>query len=414
MAELHRTTLGNTLILEVNATPNAAITAPRGSKAYDSATGDEYVNTNGAQAWTKLAKTGDAPTAHAASHIGGAGDAIADAVAAGAAGLMSGADKTKLDGVEALADVTDLTNVSGALGTTAAAAVTDTGTGAGNAGKLLKLDAGGLADGRDLATDGTKLDGVEALADVTDLANVSTALGTTAAAAVTDTGAGAGNAGKILKLDAGGLADGRDLATDGTKLDGVEALADVTDATNVNAAGAVMESDAVTPLNRLTLGATSTLAANVIGAATETIHTALTLTSAMLNTARRWIKWRALLRVVTANGADTWQIRARFGGVGGILLVDSTAKDIAAGDLVEIQGDIFIDTIGAATVAKIQTLTMIAGGGNFAMPITTRVFDETNPSTEISNTLVVTGTCNTADAGNTVSLVAFEAEVMPA
>ena len=292
MAELHRTTLGNTLILEVNATPNAAITAPRGSKAYDSATGDEYVNTNGAQAWTKLAKTGDAPTSHAASHIGGAGDAIADAVAAGAAGLMSGADKTKLDGVEALADVTD--------------------------------------------------------------------------------------------------------------------------ATNVNAAGAVMESDAVTPISRLTLGATSTLAANVIGAATETIHTALTLTSAMLNTARRWVKWRALLRVVTANGADTWQIRARCGAVGGILLVDSTAKDIAAGDLVEIQGDIFIDTIGAALTAKIQTLTMIAGSGNFATPITTRVFDETNPTTEASNTLVVTGTCNTADAGNTVSLVAFEAEVMPA
>lgn len=40
-----------------------------------------------------------------------------------------------------------------------------------------------------------------------------------------------------------GTVDGRDVATDGTKLDGIEALADVTDATNVNAAGAVMESD---------------------------------------------------------------------------------------------------------------------------------------------------------------------------
>lgn len=37
--------------------------------------------------------------------------------------------------------------------------------------------------------------------------------------------------------------DGRDIATDGTKLDGIETGADVTDATNVNAAGAVMESD---------------------------------------------------------------------------------------------------------------------------------------------------------------------------
>jgi hypothetical protein len=36
--------------------------------------------------------------------------------------------------------------------------------------------------------------------------------------------------------------DGRDVATDGTKLDAIEASADVTDATNVEAAGAVMES----------------------------------------------------------------------------------------------------------------------------------------------------------------------------
>lgn len=40
--------------------------------------------------------------------------------------------------------------------------------------------------------------------------------------------------------------DGRDVATDGTKLDTVETNADVTDATNVAAAGAVMESDSTT------------------------------------------------------------------------------------------------------------------------------------------------------------------------
>ena len=44
----------------------------------------------------------------------------------------------------------------------------------------------------------------------------------------------------------GGTVDGRDIATDGTKLDGIEALADVTDATNVNTAGAVMNSDVST------------------------------------------------------------------------------------------------------------------------------------------------------------------------
>lgn len=41
-------------------------------------------------------------------------------------------------------------------------------------------------------------------------------------------------------LAVAGTVDGRDIATDGTKLDGIEALADVTDATNVAAAGAGM------------------------------------------------------------------------------------------------------------------------------------------------------------------------------
>jgi len=40
--------------------------------------------------------------------------------------------------------------------------------------------------------------------------------------------------------------DGRDLSVDGAKLDGIEASADVTDATNVDAAGAVMNSDTST------------------------------------------------------------------------------------------------------------------------------------------------------------------------
>jgi len=40
-----------------------------------------------------------------------------------------------------------------------------------------------------------------------------------------------------------GTVDGRDVAADGTKLDGVEASADVTDTTNVTAAGALMDSE---------------------------------------------------------------------------------------------------------------------------------------------------------------------------
>jgi len=41
-------------------------------------------------------------------------------------------------------------------------------------------------------------------------------------------------------ITVGGTVDGRDVATDGTKLDGIEALADVTDTANVTSAGAAM------------------------------------------------------------------------------------------------------------------------------------------------------------------------------
>ena len=44
-------------------------------------------------------------------------------------------------------------------------------------------------------------------------------------------------------ITVGGTVDGRDVAADGAKLDGIEALADVTDVTNVTAAGALMDSE---------------------------------------------------------------------------------------------------------------------------------------------------------------------------
>lgn len=62
-------------------------------------------------------------------------------------------------------------------------------------------------------------------------------------AATTDTGGGAGNAGKVFVGDSAGKLDGRDVGADGSKLDGIEAGADVTDAANVDAAGAVMNAD---------------------------------------------------------------------------------------------------------------------------------------------------------------------------
>lgn len=66
------------------------------------------------------------------------------------------------------------------------------------------------------------------------------AQGTTADAALPKAG---GEMSGNITMAGAETVDGRDLSVDGTKLDGIEVGADVTDAANVNAAGAVMESD---------------------------------------------------------------------------------------------------------------------------------------------------------------------------
>ena len=76
-----------------------------------------------------------APTAHAASHLGGGSDAISAATTS-VDGLMSAADKTKLDGVEAGADVTDAANVD------AAGAVMDSDFAGTQAGHMRRTGAG--------------------------------------------------------------------------------------------------------------------------------------------------------------------------------------------------------------------------------------------------------------------------------
>ncbi len=48
----------------------------------------------------------------------------------------------------------------------------------------------------------------------------------------------------VASIAVSGNVDGRDVSVDGSKLDGIESGADVTDATNVNAAGAIMVTDA--------------------------------------------------------------------------------------------------------------------------------------------------------------------------
>jgi hypothetical protein len=55
--------------------------------------------------------------------------------------------------------------------------------------------------------------------------------------------------------------DGRDVSADGTKLDGIEASADVTDTANVTAAGALMDSEVDADIKTLSLPANTTISA---------------------------------------------------------------------------------------------------------------------------------------------------------
>jgi len=105
-------------------------------------------------------------TTDAMHGVRGGGTQHAAAIASGASGFMTGSDKAKLDGVEALADVTDATNVAAA-----GALMRSGGEMSGN----ITMAGAQTVDGRDVSADGSKLDGIEALADVTDAANVAAA-----------------------------------------------------------------------------------------------------------------------------------------------------------------------------------------------------------------------------------------------
>ena len=157
------------------------------------------------------------------------------------------ADHSKLNAIEAAADVTDTTNVT-AAGALMDSELTDL---AGVKGVTIstlqpKPSEGAFADG-----DKTKLDAIEASADVTDTANV------TSAGALMDSELTSIADVKALNQSviSGATptftttnftdASNKRLMTDAqeTKLDTVETSADVTDTANVTSAGALMDSE---------------------------------------------------------------------------------------------------------------------------------------------------------------------------
>ena len=139
-------------------------------------------------------------------------------------------------------------------------------SGTGNLNVHNNITLGGTVDGRDIASDGSKLDGIEAGAtnvtnnnQLTNGAGYVTANTQLSNEQVQDIVGGmvSGNTESgitvtyqdgdgTLDFSVASQTDNNFTNADHSKLDGIEAGADVTDATNVNAAGAVMNSDSTT------------------------------------------------------------------------------------------------------------------------------------------------------------------------
>jgi len=161
------------------------------------------------------------------------------------ASLMLPGDKTKLDGIESGANVTDAANVD------AAGAVMNSDTTTASMSFVIDEDAMTSNSATKVPTQQSVKAYVDAEVGAV-VPNSPTALST---GTVTNTTYGINSDGSnndVILAAATTSASGVMTGTDKTKLNSIETGADVTDATNVNAAGAVMESDiSATPSGRI-------------------------------------------------------------------------------------------------------------------------------------------------------------------
>jgi len=147
-------------------------------------------------------------------------------------------DGTKLDAIEASADVTDTANVVAAL--TAGTNVSIAGDGtisSTDTNTTYSVQDGELSQNSFTNDDHSKLNGIEASADVTDTTNVVAALTAGTNIAIAGNGTiSATDTNTTYSVQDGELSQNNFTDADHTKLNGIEASADVTDATNVVAA----------------------------------------------------------------------------------------------------------------------------------------------------------------------------------
>ena len=138
-------------------------------------------------------------------------------------------------------------------------------------------------------------------------------------------------AGFFTNITVSGTVDGRDVATDGTKLDGIEASADVTDTANVTAAGALMDSELtnITAVKALDQGVATTDSPSFAG---------LTATTADINGGT--IDGTVIGATTTAAGSfTTVTASGEIAANGGIALGDNDIATFGDGDDLQLFHD---------------------------------------------------------------------------
>ena len=155
---------------------------------------------------------------------------------------FTNAQKTKLDGIEAGADHVDTANVVATLTAGSNVAIAANGTiSATDTNTTYSVGNGGLTQNNFTDVLKAKLDGVETSANVTDTANVVAALTAGSNVTIAANGTIASSfTNTTYSVGDNGLTKNNFTDALKTKLDGVEAGADHVDAANVEAAGAVM------------------------------------------------------------------------------------------------------------------------------------------------------------------------------
>ena len=158
---------------------------------------------------------------------------------------FTNAQKTKLDGIEAGADHVDTANVVATLTAGSNVAIAANGTiSATDTNTTYSVGNGGLTQNNFTDVLKAKLDGVETSANVTDTANVVAALTAGSNVTIAANGTIASSfTNTTYSVGDNGLTKNNFTDALKTKLDGVEAGADHVDAANVEAAGAVMVSN---------------------------------------------------------------------------------------------------------------------------------------------------------------------------